>query len=77
MTEQEVRMLRILLHVCSMDQAANNMVLDDYDSSPEERFVMTEILEKLGGKIPPFDLATGMDMGYYYADIRKRMTNNQ
>ena len=46
--------------------------MDDYYFEPEERFVMQEILTKLGG-IDVFDLATGKDMSEFYKDIRKRM----
>jgi hypothetical protein len=72
LTEQETRMLCILLYVCSLDQIEKKMVMDDYYFEPEERFVMQEILTKLGG-IDVFDLATGKDMSEFYKDIRKRM----
>lgn len=90
LTEQEERMLRILLDLCAADQRETEqgyrrqvsehlhdhipaMMLDDYNFQPEERFVMREVLDKIGGPIDPFDLATAMDMSYFYADIRKRM----
>lgn len=57
LTEQETRMLKIMLYVCSLDQREHKTIMDDYDFPPEERFVMKEILEKLGGEIPAFDMA--------------------
>jgi hypothetical protein len=75
LTEEEVRMLRILLDLFSANH--KDLVPDDCNFDIEERFVMKEILDKIGGPIPPFDLATSMDMGYFYKNIRKRMKKHE